>query len=205
MHRIAGGVLVLLVSLAATPDGDGQDRPATPAEQYRSLLREQERLPGELAKAETAERREQLRERQRSLPLRFLDLAERHPNDPVAVEARARVVALAHGSVFPAVGEDAPGDKALALLARDHVKSDKLGRACQHVAFGFHASREAFLRAVAERNPHREVQGPTCLSLVQLLSDRTDRLDALKDQETPDLAGLTHELLATADGCPHAP
>src|SRR5262249_3157686 len=77
---------------------------------------------------------------------------------------------------------------------RDHVKSDKLGRACQHVAFGFHTSRETFLRAVVDQNPHREIQGLACLSLAQFLSDRVNRLDILKDQEKPDLAERYHRV-----------
>src|SRR5262249_19241838 len=135
-----------------------------------------------------------LRERLASLPLRFLELGEKYPKGPVAVEALTETIALAHGSAFPTVGKDTPGDRALALLARDHVKSDKLGRACQQVAFGFHTSRETFLRAVLEQNPHREVQGLACLSLAQFLSDRMNRLDILKDQEKPDLAERYHRV-----------
>jgi hypothetical protein len=188
MHRLLGEILVLMLTLSMVADGNGHDKPATPEEQYQALLTEQEQLLDELAKAKTAEQRNQLRQRLTSLPQRFLELAEKHPKDPVAVEALTQVVALAHGSAFPTIGKDTPGDKALALLARDHVKRDKLGLACQHVAFGFHSSRETFLRAVVEQNPHREVQGLACLSLAQFLSDRLNRLDILKDQEKPDLA-----------------
>src|SRR5262249_23636784 len=129
-----------------------------------------------------------------SLPRRFLELAEKNPKDPVAVEALTQTIALAHGSAFPTIGKDTPGDRALALLVRDHVTSDKLGPVCQHVAFGFHTSRETFLRAVLEQNPHREVQGLACLSLAQFLSDRMNRLDILKDQEKPDLAERYHRV-----------
>jgi len=194
MHRLLGGIPILLLTLSVVADANGRDKPATPAEQYQALLTEQEQLPDELAKAKTAEQRKQLRERLTSLPQRFLELAEKHPKDLVAVEALTQVVALAHGSAFPTIGQDTPGDKALALLVRDHVKSDKLGRACQHVAFGFHSSRETFLRAVVEQNPHREVQGLACLSLAQFLSDRRNRLDILKDQEKPDLAERYHRV-----------
>jgi hypothetical protein len=194
MHRLLGGILVLMLTLAVVADANGQDKPATPAEQYQSLLREQDQLPDELAKAKTAQERKQIRERLSGLPLRFLELAEKYPQDPVAVEALTQVVALAHGSAFPTIGKDTPGDKALALLARDHVKSDKLGRACQHVAFGFHTSRETFLRAVLEQNLHRGVQGLACLSLAQFLSDRRNRLGILKDQEKPDLAERYHRV-----------
>ncbi|HJZ59456.1 MAG TPA: redoxin domain-containing protein [Gemmataceae bacterium] len=195
MYSIRSGtVLLVLVVSAALAAREPQDRTLTPAEQYQLLLKERDQLPDELSKAKTAEERKELRERLASLPLRFLQLAEKYPKDPVAVEALTQTVALAHGSAFPTIGPDTPGDRALALLVRDHVKSDRLGPACQHVAFGFHTSRETFLRAVLELNPHREVLGLACLSLAQFLSDRMNRLDILKDQEKPDLAERYHRV-----------
>src|SRR5262249_4294271 len=149
-------------------------------------------LPEALAKAKTEEERKQLRERLGKLPLAFLELAEQHPKDPVAVEALIQTVTLTNGSIFPAVGKDSPGTRALAILARDHARSDKLGPVCQQVAFGFHTNHETFLRAVVEMNPHREVQGLACLSLAQFLNDRLQRLDVLKDQDRPDLAERYH-------------
>jgi hypothetical protein len=76
----------------------------------------------------------------------------------------------------------------LALLLRDHVRSDKLGSVCQQVLFGFHQSHEQFLREVLAMNPHPEVQGLACLSLAQFLNDRLHRLNVLQDQDRPDLA-----------------
>src|SRR5262249_34250687 len=157
----------LVLGLSATAAGERQDRPVTPAEQYQSLLKERDQLPDGLSKAKTTEERKQLRERLVSLPRRSLELAEKNPNDPVTVEALIQVVVLANGTAFPPGGKNTPGDKALALLVRDHVKSDKLGPACQWVVFGFHKSHEMFLRAVVEKNPHRVVQGLACLSLAQ--------------------------------------
>jgi len=194
MDRITGCILVLLLGAAAAADDDPQGRPRTPAEQYQALLKERQDLPGDLSKATTDEERKQVMARLGKLPLRFLELAEQHPKDPVAVEALIQTVALANGSAFPAGGKDSPGSKALAILQRDHVKSDKLGLACQHVVFGFHRSHETFLRAVLEMNSHAEVQGLACLSLAQFLNDRLDRLDVLRDQDQPDLAERYHRV-----------
>src|SRR5262245_8768306 len=169
MTRIAViPVLLLTVSLTASDD-KGPSRSATPAAQYRALLKEFEDLPAGVSKAKTADERKQVVARQQSLPLRFLQLAENHSQDPVAREALTQTVALVNGTIFPAGDKDSPGFKALTLLRRDHVTSDKLGRVCQHVAFGFHKSHETFLRAVLEQNPHREVQALACLSLAQFL------------------------------------
>jgi hypothetical protein len=187
MNRIPWRVLVLLFGVAAVAAGDkGQRDPPSSAEQYRALLKERQDLPEELSKATTDEERKQALARLGKLPLRFLELAEQHPNDPVALEALIQTVALTNGSAFPARGKDTPGMRALAILQRDHVRSDKLGPVCQQVVFGFHQSHEAFLRAVVEKNPHREVQGLACLSLAQFLNDRLNRLDVLKDQDQPE-------------------
>ncbi len=189
MLRISVGILVLLPGMAVVAaDDKGQSKPATPAEQYQALLKERQTVPEALSKAQTEEERKQLLARLGQLPLRFLELAEQHPKDPVAVEALIQTVALVNGSAFPAGGKDSPGSRALAILQRDHVKSDKLGVVCQHVLFGFHRSHETFLRAVLEKNPHREVQGLACLSLAQFLTDRMHRLHILQEQDKPELA-----------------
>jgi hypothetical protein len=184
MQRIGGGVLVFVLGLSPAL---AQDKPATPAEQYQSLLKERDQLPEELSKANTAEERKKLRERLVSLPRRFLELAENNPKDPVAPEALIQTVTLVNSTAFPAGDKDSPGARSLALLLRDHVRSDKLGPVCQQIAFGFHKSHETFLRTVLEMNPHPEVQGLACLSLAQFLNDRQNRLDVLKDQDRPEL------------------
>src|SRR5262245_10517496 len=168
MKRIVGAILVLMPGLSVpAAGGKGQDKPASPAEQFKALLKQRDQLPDELSNAKTPEERNKLRERLSSLPQRFLELAEKNPNHPVALDSLIQTVALVNGTAFPAGGKDTPGDRALAILVRDHVRIDKLGPVCQHVAFGFHKSHESFLRAVVEQNPHREVQGLACLSLAQ--------------------------------------
>ncbi len=195
MHRIPGRILVLMLGMAVVAaDDKGQSKLPAPAEQYQALLKERQDLPDELSKAKTDEERKKVLERLGRLPLRFLELAEQNPKDPVALEALIQTVALVNGTAFPAGGKDSPGSRALALLLRDHVKSDKLGPVCQQVLFGFHKSHETFLRAVLEINPHPEVQGLACLSLAQFLNDRLHRLDVLQDQDGPDLAERYHRV-----------
>jgi hypothetical protein len=188
MRCITGTTLVLLVTALAAADDDGQTEPATPAEQYQSLLKELESQPEDLSNARTFEERKQASERLATLPLRFLKLAEDNPKDPVALDALIQTVSMVNSTAFPAGGKDSPGERALKLLVRDHVRSDRLGKVCQQVLFGFHKSHETFLRAVLEKNPHREVQALACLSLAQFLNDRRHRLDVLQAQDRPDLA-----------------
>jgi len=155
----------MLFMSVALAEVEGQDKPATPAEKYQALLKERQDA---------------------KLPLKFLELAEENPKDPVALEALIQTVSIVNGTAFPTGGKDSPGERALTLLRRDHIRSDKLGLVCQQVLFGFHKSHEEFLRAVLETNPHPEVQALACLSLAQFLTDRLNRLDLIKDQ--PDLA-----------------
>jgi hypothetical protein len=194
MHPITGGILVLLLGVVVAADDKGQSKTATPAEQYRALLRERRNMPEVVSKAKTGEERKKVLARLNALPLRFVELAEKNPKDPVALGALIEAVALVNSTAFPAGGKGSPGSRALALLRRDHVRSDKLGPVCQQVVFGFHKSHETFLRAVLERNPHREVQGLACLSLAQFLNDRLHRLDVLRDQDRPDLAERYHRV-----------
>jgi hypothetical protein len=187
-----GGVFLALGAAARVAGGLG--RPATPAEEYQALLKEREKVHEELSNARTDEERKRIQTRMASLPLRFLALAEANPGDPVAVEALIQAVSWVNSTAYPVGGKDAPGDRALALLVRDHVQSDRLGMACQLVVFGFHRGHETFLRAVLEKNPHPEVQALACLSLAQFLNDRLHRLEILRDQDQPDLAGRYHRV-----------
>jgi hypothetical protein len=193
MNRMVGGALLVVLGLAAAGDRGGGE-PVTPAQQYRALLKEHQDAPEDLSKARTAEERKKVVARLRALPQRFLELAQKHPKDPVALEALIQTVAVVNGTAFPAGGKDSPGHAALTILLRDHVRSDKLGPVCQQVVFGFHKSHETFLRAVLEKNPHREVQALACLSLAQFLNDRLHRLDLLDSQDKPDMANRYHRV-----------
>ena len=188
------GALLLVLGLPVAAQDKGGGKPATAEEQYQALLKESQDLPEDLSKAKTPEERRKVVARLQTLPLRFLELAEKYPNDPVALEALIQTVAAVNGTAFPAGGKDSPGEKALAILQRDHVKSDKLARVCQQVVFGFHRSHESFLRAVLDKNPHEEVQALACLSLAQFLNDRLHRLDLLASQDRPDMAERYHKV-----------
>lgn len=164
-------VAVSAVGSVAAAQTQSQNKPATPAEKLQALLKERQDA---------------------TLPLRFLELAEENPNDPVALEALIQTVSIVNGTAFPVGGKDSPGERALAQLRRDHIRSDQLGLVCQRVLFGFHKSHEEFLRAVLEINPHREVQALAGLSLAQFLNDRLNRLAVL--QEQPDVIERYHRV-----------
>jgi hypothetical protein len=183
MGRMVGGILALVLSLSMAA---AQDKPVAPAEQYKALLKESAEAGQAHWKAASDEERKQAAARVEPLPLKFLELAEKNPNEPWTLEALTHVITqeywLDNYSSHPGWGKDSRQARAIAILLRDHVKSDKLGETCKRAQFGFRKECETFLRTVLEKNPHKEVQGRACLSLALFLNGRLNRLDLLKDQ-----------------------
>jgi hypothetical protein len=192
MNCTIGGVLVLVFALSVgAAEGQGQEKPATPAEQYKVLLKKYQEASSS-GRALSDEERMQFVGRvyrlRNELALKFVELAEKYPKDPVAVDALMQAVWQVNGTPWPVelVGKDDAQGRALALLQRDHIQSDKLGPTCQRISSGFRKEYETFLRAVLEKNPHQDVQAQACLGLAHFLSNRLQRLDLIREQ--PDLA-----------------
>jgi len=192
MQRIAWGILVLMLNLSVvTAEGNGQEKPATPAEQYQTLRKEYDRAASSGVPLTDAERLKfvgRAYKHRYALAQKFLELAEKHPNDPIALDALMQAVWQVNGTPWPVelVGEDTARAKAFELIQRDHIRSDKLGPLCERVSYGFCKEYETFLKAVLAKNPHKEVQATACLSLGRFLNTRVQRLDLCKEQ--PELA-----------------
>ncbi len=69
---------------------------------------------------------------------------------------------------------------------RDHVLSDDIIPVCDRMRYSYRLESGAFLRAVLEKNPNREMQGVACLFLARFLNDRLRMVQLAKDR--PDLA-----------------
>jgi len=186
MDRILGGIFVLVLGLSVAAAEEGQDNPATPAEQYKALLKEYHDARADLAKAKSDEERTKAIEQRDRLPPRFLELAEKNPKDPIMVDA-----------LFDMVWYGMPGsDQALALLQRDHTRSDRLIQVRTQTAFGlpqdvtilhqlssfYSKEGETFLRTLLDNNPHRDVQAQACLALARFYLNRANRLALLKER-----------------------
>jgi hypothetical protein len=187
MGRMGGGILVLLLSLfVAAGQGKGSEPSATPAEQYKALLKVYQEASG--GGAPSDEERMKLVGRvfqlRYQLALQFLELAEKNPEDPIAVDALIQAVWQVNTTPWPAelVGQDRARARAFALLQRDHLQSDKLGSVCQRISFGFCKEYETFLRTVLAMSPHKPVQAQACLGLGHFLSNRLQRLDLVKEE-----------------------
>ena len=156
MRRIAGGMLVLMLNLSlVAAEGNGQD--ASPAEQYKTLRKEYDRASSSGVPLTDAERLKfvgQVYKHRNALAAKFLELAEKHPDDPIALGALMQAVWQVNGTPWPVelVGEDTARARAFELIQRDHIRSDKLGPLCQRVSYGFCKEYETFLRAVLAKN-----------------------------------------------------
>src|SRR5262245_27626322 len=149
MKQLLGGTLALVLALPlAVAQKKGPNKPPTPAEQYQAILKEYQtaasgRGGGDEERRKIIARVDKLRD---SLARRFLELAEKHPADPIAVDALIQGIWMVNNNAFPAGGKDSPGGKAMTLLLRDHVRNDKLGPICLRIATGFRREYETFLR-----------------------------------------------------------
>jgi hypothetical protein len=196
MNRRIGWFVVLAVGLCMTRHVDAQDPPESPAEQYQKLLKACEvGSPGKVLSDE--ERIQWVGHAYKvryEVALRFVELAERYPADPIAREALTQAVWQVNTTPWPVeiVGKNDAVERALALLRRDHVQSDQLGPLCQRLSWGFCKEYETFLRAVAKSNPKPEVQAVAVLSLAHFLNLRSQRIDLLKEQ--PEAARQFEEL-----------
>jgi len=198
MQRIARGILALMFSLSAVAaEGNGQDTPPTPLEQYQALRRECDRAASSGGAMTDAERMKfigRAYQRRFEFAYKFVELAERYPNDPVALDALIQAVWQVNGTPWPVelVGEDGARAKAFELICRHHLKSDKLGPLCRRVSWGFAKEYETFLRAVAAENPHPTVQAVASLSLGCFLNSRLQRVDLCREQpeRAKEFAGL---------------
>lgn len=191
MQRVTCGILLLSLSLSAAADGRGQNEPGTSAEQFQALRKEYDRASGSGAPLTDAQRLEfvgRVYKHRHALAEKFVELAQKHPNDPIALDALTQAVWQVNTTPWPVelVGEDGARPKALAIIERDHVRSDKLGPLCERISHGFCEEYETLLRGIAEKNPHESVRATARLSLGHFLHNRLQRIDLCR--ELPKLA-----------------
>jgi hypothetical protein len=176
MSRITGGVLALvLVTPALWGEDKAKDKPATPAEQYQALLQEYQEATKAFVEAfrnaKTGAEQMKVRESQdpkKVLAPKFLALAEKYPDDPLAIDALLWVVT---GNV---PSDDSKGSIARArdILLHKHIDSPKLGPLCQSLVSGYGQYNEVQLKAILAKNPHDNVKAEACLALGQNLNMR---------------------------------
>ena len=105
---------------------------------------------------------------------RFLELAERHPEDPAAVDALIWVVENVRGRDNTT--------RVLKLLKSRHLSSEKLATACRSVARARSPAAEDLLRSALNDSPHQSVKVQACYHLAKLLDAEARLLQQLQAQ-----------------------
>ena len=186
MYRIARGLLILALAVPAlAAAGQPTKEPAAPAEQYQALVKvyqdAMQSYSEARGKAKTYEERQKVEDevypKPEKLAPRFLVLAEKYPRDPVAFDALTWIVVncVRSPARIPARA------KAVAILSRDHARSEKLGPLCQNLANGYDEETEILLTAILDKNPSKDVQAEACLALVQQYGWRLEIAKQLHD------------------------
>src|SRR5262245_7994166 len=114
MRQATWGIVLLMLAAA---DGNGQDRPATPAEQFQALKKEYDRASSSGVPLTDAERMKfvgQVYKHRNALAQKLLELAEKYPTDPIAIDALILAVWQVNTNPWPVevVGQDTARTKA---------------------------------------------------------------------------------------------
>src|SRR5215472_13125916 len=190
MSRIVEGLpaFALGLSLVAV-ELRAQDQPSSPSEQYQAILKEtQDRhnashkeFVASAPKGDTPSDERRMEFVGRAYRIKYeqapklVELAEKYPKDPIALDALIEAVWQVNGTPWPVelVGRDEARPRAFALLRRDHLRSDRLGPLCEWISYGLCAEYETLLRAVLEENPQKEVRAQASLALAHFLNNRS--------------------------------
>ena len=187
---LIGTLAVLVIAPALWAQNDDkdkpkQDKPGTPAEEFSALVKEYQTAQQEFNKArvaaKTAEERQELAKlapKAAEFAGKFLDIAEKNPKDPVAVDALIWV--LNTGATTP------QGRKAAKKLVEDHPASEKIGQAVMQLAQ--QPDAEKSLRTILEKNQNRQVRAIASYGLGRSLIVKSLNAEEGKDEEARKLA-----------------
>jgi hypothetical protein len=188
MTRAAIGSLGLLVLLPALQAQNKPETP-TPAQQYQALEKEYQTAVTEyreaIAKIKTREEGQKLQEKRPwadKFAPRFLELAERYPKNPAAVDALVWIARHETKQRDP----QSLRSKALRILLRDHVQSEKMATLCPAlggVGLGYAQDKDCLqlLHAVLEKSQHHPSRGQACFALARHAEGCLRAAQELKD------------------------
>lgn len=204
--NIRVGILFLLAGCVLDGIAGQQAKPRSPAAQYAALLKEYNTAAGGIRTAKTDEQRRLHVERLGKFPARFLTLAETHPKDAISLKAIRQAI-QAMGSTDSAaqiawetnptnlsrgITDNSPS-RVMTILLRDHLRSDQIGPVIDRIRYGYRMEFEKFLRAVQQKNPHREMRALACLARARFLNDRLSMLQLATDR--PRLVEFSNKVL----------
>jgi hypothetical protein len=181
---LIGTLAVLVIAPALWAQNDDKDKPkqekqATPAEEYRALVREyssamQEYRSALQAAKTTADRQEAAKKAPKNLEfaLKFLDLAKKNPTDPIAIDSLVWVVQNA--------GTAPAGNEAVEILIEEHLENSKVGSLFQRLTPSLSPGMEKLARAALEKNPNKTTKRQACLALATHFKNRRQPDEAEK-------------------------
>jgi len=161
-----GCLFAIVAALALPALAEEKDRSSLEAE-FKQISTEYEKAQREFAetyqKTPEPERKNLKYPEVASYSKKMIALAEKDPKSPAAADA---LVWAARRSYY----DKSVGPQAIALLKENHLESEKLGNACQMLAYNNSKENRDFLNAVIEKNPHDNVKGAASLALGQMLA-----------------------------------
>lgn len=198
MPRVIITLLVLALFVPALSALDEK----SPAEQFQAIKKEYETTLADLNKAsreaKTAEEKQKVREQAGGLGKfagKMLELAEKHPKDPVAVDALIWVTRNARVQ-----GER---QKALSTLKSDHVEGPRAGAVVEALARVRDPETEKIARTVLEKNSNKEARGLAAITLAGFYLQRADREKDIAEKLLKDANALLDETVAKYGDVPH--
>jgi hypothetical protein len=159
---------------------------ASPAEQFKALMKEYNRSTSAYKAEMTDEERTKfvgdIYRHHFEVGVKFVELAEKYPNDPIALDALIQAAWQVNTMPWPVsvAGEDHASEKAIELIIKNHVRSERLAPLCERVSYGFRKEYESLLRAVAKSSPHKPVRAAATLALAQYIYNRSQRVELLR-------------------------
>jgi len=158
----------------------------TPSQQFEAIKKESTRSTSAPKPNMTDEERIQFigegYRRNFDAGVKYLALAEKYPNDPIALDALIQACWQVNTMPWPVsvAGQDRSSERAIAIIIKSHVASEKLAPLCERVSYGFRKEYEALLRAVAKSSPHKSVRAAAIMGLAQYLYNRSQRVELLR-------------------------
>jgi AhpC/TSA family len=181
--------MALLMGLLLLPALSAADKPAPPSQKLEAIKKEFETARTKLSQADdnakTDQERQQLRNEYnkqiKAYARSALELAQKYPKDPAAVDALSWII----GGGLGWLGAGTEIETAFDVLQKDYIASDKLQRVCDiaSVYDSVSTKPEPFLRAVLKNNPHRAIQGHACYGLMKILRGEADWAKMLREPE----------------------
>ncbi len=177
--------LLLLAMVLLLTKAESRADSVSAQAQYDSLLREYQRSSVGLRRAETDQQRKAAVDRCSEFPERFLQLANDHSSNPIALVALRQAIQIVNSadsagliawetnqSHFPVRTHDTSATVIVERLTSDYLRSDQLAPVIDRMRYGYRPEYDRFLSDVLRLNPNRTIQAQACLALAQFLHDR---------------------------------